>query len=90
MHQKKALLATNGIKRFDFQSSVYNGYHDISMMSSGINSFVILYINGVDCRYVIAGLSKSETIILLRHANFNLKSRSLYVTKFLLLYMKYE
>ena len=40
-------------KVFKFQSSVFNGFHDILMMSIGISNIVILNIHGVDCRCVM-------------------------------------
>ena len=47
------------------------------IMSVDINSIVILNIHGVDTRYIIVGITKSEAIHLLRNADFSEKHGSL-------------
>ena len=46
------------------QKSVCNGCHDLLMMSSVINNIAIITIEGVDCRCIIYGVSKSDIIYL--------------------------
>ena len=46
------------------------------MMSFYINDIATLDFHVVDCRFIIYGISKSETINSLRKADFNEKSKS--------------
>ena len=50
-------------KRFRFQPVVYNGCHDVLMMSMEINNIVILNIHGIDYLCIICGISKNEANI---------------------------
>ena len=47
------------------------------MMSTDIDSFVILNIHGVDYRCIIVGITKRESINLIRNADLSEKSESL-------------
>ena len=49
-------------KVLKFQPSVCNCCHDLLMMSMNLNNIAILNIHGVDYRFVINGISKSEAI----------------------------
>lgn len=52
------------IKRLRFQLIVCNGNHETIMMSSDINSILIIY--GVDYHCLIVGITKSGAINLLK------------------------
>ena len=56
-------------KKFKFESSA-NGCHDVLMMSIDINSISVSNIYGVDCLCIVAGVSKSEPVNILK--NFGL------------------
>ena len=56
--------------RSKFQKSVCNGSHDLLMMSPDINSIAIITVKGVDCRCIIYGVNKSDTIHLLENVVF--------------------
>ena len=47
---------------FKFQPSVCNKCLDVLMMSMNLHNITILNIHGVDYRWVINGISKSEAI----------------------------
>ena len=47
------------------------------MMSIEIKNITVLNINGLDYRFIIVGISKSEAINLLKNANLSDKSGSL-------------
>ena len=50
---------------FKFQPDVYNGCHDLLMMSRNLSDIAILNIKGPDYRYIITGMSKNEAIHLM-------------------------
>ena len=51
------------------------------MMSFEIKNITVLNINGLDYRFIIVGIIKSEAINLLKNANLSDKSGSLWDTK---------
>ena len=64
-------------KGFRFQSTSFNGCYNILMVSIDIKNITVLNINGLDYRFIIVGICKSEAINLLKNANFSDKSGSL-------------
>ena len=52
---------------FEFQDSVCNGCHDLTMLSVNINDMAIITIKNVDCRCIIHN-SESEAINLLENS----------------------
>ena len=60
-----------------FQSTVCNGFHNVSTMSLDIDSITILNIHGVDYCSVI----KSDAINLLAIADLSEKKVELFITK---------
>ena len=60
-----------------FQSTVCNGFHNVSTMSLDIDSITILNIHGVDYCSVI----KSDAINLLAIADLSEKKVDLFITK---------
>ena len=50
---------------FMFQPYVFNGSHDILMMSMNLSDITILNINGADYCCIIIGISKTEIINLM-------------------------
>ena len=52
-------------KRFNFQSYVCNGCHELVIMSMNLSDIAILNIKGNDYRCIISGISKSEAINLI-------------------------
>ena len=53
-------------KELKFQPYVWNGCHDLLMVSMNLSNIVILNINSADNFYIINGISKSETVYLLQ------------------------
>ena len=64
-------------KGFKFQSDVCNGCHGILMMSTNINNFPILNTRGVNYRYIINRISKSEAVNLLQNPDLTEERRVL-------------
>ena len=60
-------------KGFKFQPAVCNWFHDVLMMSMSLNNIAILDIYSVDYRCIIAGISKSEAMKLLKNADLSEK-----------------
>ena len=58
---------------FKFQPFVYNDCHHILMMSIDIN-ITILNIDITDYRYIIFGISKSETIEIIKSSDLDKES----------------
>ena len=50
---------------FEFQDSVCNGCHDLTMLSVNISYIAIIAVKNVDYRCIIHKISKSEAINLL-------------------------
>ena len=50
------------------EPDVYNGCHDLSMVVYDLKNFMILNIKGVDYRYYVFNMSKSDTINLLNNS----------------------
>ena len=69
-------LLVSADKVFRFQPAACNGCRDVLIMSIDLNIITILNIDGVDYRCIIAGISKSEAINLLRNADLSEKSGS--------------
>ena len=61
-------------KGFKFQTHVYNGFHDLLMMSTNLVDIAILNINGVDYPYNINRISKSEPVNLLQNSDLTKKT----------------
>ena len=53
---------------FKFQNSVYNGWHDLLMLSVNISGIAIITIKKVDYHCIIHNISKSEAINLLKNS----------------------
>ena len=51
---------------FEFQNSVCNGFHDLTMLSVNISDIAIITVKNVDYCYIILNISKSEAINLLK------------------------
>ena len=66
-------------KGFRFQTYVYNDGHDLSRMSMNLNDIAILNINGINYRFDINGVRKSEAVNLLQNADVIKKSGVLYM-----------
>ena len=62
---------------FLLQKTVCNICHDVLMMSIDMNSIATLNIQGVDNCFIIAGITKSEDLNLLRKVDLSKKSGSL-------------
>ena len=56
-------------KGLKFQPDVYNGCHDVLMMSMNLSDIANLNIHGVDYRRIVSGISKSEAINLMQNIN---------------------
>ena len=54
-------------KLFKFQPDVWNGCHDLLMMSMNLSDMAILNIKGADYHCIISGISKSETINFMQY-----------------------
>ena len=63
-------------KRFKCQVNIYNGCHDLLMMSMNLSDLVILNIKGADYRCIISKISNSEAINLMLNINLTRKSRT--------------
>ena len=53
---------------FEFSDSVYNGCHDLTMLSVNISSIVINTVKNVDYRCIIHNTSKPEAINLSKNS----------------------
>ena len=53
---------------FEFQDSVCNGCHDLTMLSVNISDIAVITIKNVDYRCTIHNISKSEEINLLKNS----------------------
>ena len=62
-------------KRFNFQTYVCNGWHDVLMLSINLSDIAILNIRSVDHRCIISGMSKSEAINLMLNIDFSEKKK---------------
>ena len=51
---------------FNFQSSVYNGCHDLTMLCLNLNDIAFITVKGVDYRRIIHDISESDLIISFR------------------------
>ena len=60
-------------KGFKFQPYVYNGCHDILMMSINLSDVSVLNIHSVDYHCNISRISKSKTVNLLQSADLTRK-----------------
>ena len=52
----------------EFQDYVYNGCHDLTMLSVNMSDIAIITIKNVDYRSIIQNISKSESIDLLKNS----------------------
>ena len=52
-------------KGFKFQPNVWNGCHDVFIMSMKLSDIAILNISSADYHYIITGIKKSEVINLM-------------------------
>ena len=64
-------------KGFKFHSDVSNGCHGVLMTSMNLSDIAILNINGADYCCIISGISKSETINLMRNIDLTEKRGTL-------------
>ena len=55
---------------FEFQDSVYNGCHVLTMLSVNISDIAIITIKNVDYCCIVHNISKSEAINLLKKSVF--------------------
>ena len=62
---------------FKFQPDVYNGCHDLLMMSRNLSDNPVLNIKGSDCCCIISNLTKSEAINIMQNTGFTKKGRTL-------------
>ena len=53
---------------FEFQYSVYNGCHNLSMLCIDISDIAIITVKNVDYCCIIRNISKSEAINLLENS----------------------
>ena len=60
-------------KEFKFQPAVCNWFHDVLMMPMSLTNIDILDIYSVDYRCIIARISKSEAMNLLKNADLSEK-----------------
>ena len=88
---------------FNFQDSVCNGCHDLTVLSVNISEIAVITIKNVDYQCIIRNISKSEAINLLKHfvledggyiyknipLNFSLLKAGSFFTLFVLLYIKW-
>ena len=56
---------------FKFQKSVFNGCHDLLMMSPDINNVAVTSIKSVDFHCIIYGVSNSVAVHLLENSVLN-------------------
>ena len=54
--------------RFQFQDSVFNVFHDLTMLSVNRRDIAIVTVQNVDYCCIIHNISKSETINLLKNS----------------------
>ena len=54
---------------FKFQPDICNGGHGLLMMSVNPNNIAILNIQGIDYRWIINEINKSDTVNLLKNAD---------------------
>ena len=55
-------------KGIEFQDYVYNGCHDLTMLSVNMSDIAIITIKNVDYRCIIQNISKFESIDLLKNS----------------------
>ena len=67
MFVKVLMLIRSAHPKSKIRSSVCNDCHNVLMIFIDVNSIVILNIPGVDYSCIIVGITKSETITLLRN-----------------------
>ena len=80
-NRKSAIFVTSDIfldKGFNFQPHVFNGCHDLLMMSMKLSDNAILNIKDADYRCIISRISKNEAINLMQ--NIDLKKVEDYKT----------
>ena len=80
-NRKSAIFVTIDIfldKGFNFQPHVFNGCHDLLMMSMKLSDNAILNIKDADYRCIINRISKNEAINLMQ--NIDLKKAEDYKT----------
>ena len=56
---------------FEFQDSVSNGCHELTMLCLNVGDIVIITVKGVDYRCIIHDISKFEAIRLLESSVFD-------------------
>ena len=60
-----------------FQPGIFNGCHDLTMMSLNLSDFAVLNIKGADYHCIISAISKSETLNLLQKHDLKGKNGTL-------------
>ena len=69
-NQKNAMFFTIGIfldKAFKFQPNLYNGCHDLFVMSMNLSDIAILNMKVSNYCCIISGISKSEAINIMKN-----------------------
>ena len=54
-------------KGFKFQLDVYNGYHDLLVMSMNLSDIAILSIHGTNCCCIVSRINKNEGVNLMQN-----------------------
>ena len=67
-NSKECMIISFFNHRFKFQDSVYNGCHDLKMLSVNISDIDIITIKNVNYGCIIHKISKSEAINLLENS----------------------
>ena len=60
-----SLLSFNGFK---FQDSLYNSFHDLTILCFNISDFAIIFVKNVDYRRIIHNINKPEATKLLENS----------------------
>ena len=63
-------------EEFEFQPDVYNGCHDVLMMSIKLSNIDTLNIHGDGYRCIISIIRKSEAINIIQNIDLTEKSRT--------------
>ena len=83
IHQKIVIFVTIGIflnDGFKFQPNVFNGCHDVLMISMNLSNITIWNINSAYYHCITTGISKSDAINT-QNINLTEKSRALWKIK---------
>ena len=81
VHQKSVIFITAGIfetKLFKFQQYVCNKCHDLLIILMNLSDITVLNIKASDYCCIVSGISKTETVKLLKNIDITEKSGKLY------------